>query len=622
MLTSHLVLAALDRQDTVAIVLASTGPEKPPSIAEASDPFHRLSGFSRDQVAGLKLTALASPGSETPDWKRLLAAIASGTPVRGEVCCAAPGRNPFWLGYGLTHAQDPMTGRTHPVLIARDITADRRAHQGQLSTQALLGSMVMKADAAVALLKDGRISMANPAMRTLTGFSTAELAGKFLRDLTHPEDRRQVGIMEGPQCTGGQTYRLGIRIVTKEGRAVPVRLASVLVDHSDLDKFRVVTLLPDGRIMPVAEPTRPLAPGSGAAGRLETLSLDAIREAVGDAWEAISARLLLTAEQVIKRLIRPGDVFARSASSGFVIWFNDGDEEAAAIRLAAIAREVRIRLLIEFGDNGLGEVTAVAAAVPRDGAAAPTVEQLGQHDATLRDRQGLIRAEARDLVSTMSTSPPLHCVRVVGRDGQPAGLTWADLPRDARARLERARASLPGATLAELGAASRSELLALRSAVQGIDRDIAEGRPGNWLLPIGCDAMASNSRRDQLVEALRTTPAPLRKRMVGLLSDVPADMNEAKIRGWYDLIGHFLPSVGAASAAPGLVPRRAMAPSCSLLAIDLEAGLAPDEEAAFEFAGTARAMKLPLLVRVATASEMADWRELGATLFAITANSW
>ena len=615
MVTSHLILAALDRQDTVAIVLASGGAGQPPMIVEANEPFHRLSGLSRAQAGELMLTALAYPGPEAADWQSLLQAVWGSTPMRGEVCCTAPGRDPFWLGYGLTHAQDPGSGQRHPVLIARDITAERRARQEEASTQALLGSMVMKADAAVALLRSGRITMANPALRTLTGYGVAELTGKLLHDLTHAEDRRQVDALQDKQSAAGASVRLGVRILAKDGRAIPVRMTSVLIDHSDRERFRVLTLLPEHQ----AAPAPPLAPGCAAAGRVETLSLDAIREAVGDAWEGIAARLLLTAEQVIKRLIRPGDVFARSASSGFVIWFNDGDEAAAAARLAAIAREIRIRLLIEFGDDGLGEVTAVTATVPRTGADAPTPDQLGAHDALLRDRQGGIRAEARDLVCAMSASPKLQTVRVVGRDGKPAGLTWADLPRDARARLERARTSLPGATLDGSGAAARPELHALQMAAQGLGRDTAEGRPGNWLLPIGCEALAMGDRRDQFIEALRSTPPLLRGRMVGMLSDVPADAGDARIRGWYDLIRPFVHSVGAVSAAPGPVPRRAMGAPCSLVALDLEDGRAPDEEAAFEFAGTARALKLPLLVRVSTTSEMADWRELGATLFAMTA---
>ena len=49
------------------------------------------------------------------------------------------------------------------------------------------------------LSRDGRIIYANPAVSTMLGYSTAELRGKPVRELQHPEDRER---KDPPPCPG------------------------------------------------------------------------------------------------------------------------------------------------------------------------------------------------------------------------------------------------------------------------------------------------------------------------------------------------------------------------------------------------------------------------------------
>jgi hypothetical protein len=66
MLTDHLVLAALDGQDNVAIVLPPTVPGQPVVIAEVNDAFYRLTGLPRGQIGGMPLAILTRPPTVSP----------------------------------------------------------------------------------------------------------------------------------------------------------------------------------------------------------------------------------------------------------------------------------------------------------------------------------------------------------------------------------------------------------------------------------------------------------------------------------------------------------------------------------------------------------------------------
>ena len=611
MIAGHLVLAALEAQDSVAIVLASPAPGQPPTMAEANEAFQRLTGLPRDRAAGVPLTFLTrTPLS--PEWLGLLDAIGSGQPLHGELPCRTAADVPFWFGFTLTHPRDPLSGRIHPVLVGRDSATERRIRDEQESARALLGSIFMMVDAAVVLVRaDGRISMANPAMLSLVGYSAAELTGKLVRELTHPDDIEAAAANHARQLSGGEVYRMRLRTLMKDGTPVPVRLTSALIERSHFEKFRVVTLTLDPEAKPAPSPRV-------AAGHVETISLKAIQDALGSGWEAASSRLVMVAETIIKRRLGPRDVFARQADAGFSIWFEDADTDIGA-RVAGMVREIRIRLLGEFGEGGLSSVTGVAAHVTGVlPAGPPSVAGLAEPSAQLRAQQAAMRNRARATIASLSANAPVAVARVTDRNHRPAGFAWADLPRADRQALQSALACLPEDTLATAGSAAHPELLRLQLAVTAMTQETVGDRPLTWLLPISCAALLIRPRRERLLEALRALPAGLRGRLFGLLSDIPADTGEARLRSWFDLLAPLMVEIGVMALAPDLPAGPSLRPPCRLVAIDLEAGSPPAEMEAFELMGSARRLGLPVLVRTTREAEIRDWRELGATLFAVT----
>ncbi len=597
MLADHRVRVALESQDNVAIVLEPAVQGQPPVIAEANEVFYRLTGLPREQIGGEKLAVLIRSPEVPPQWRQLLDAIDAGDALRAEVPCFTATNEMFWFGFTLTHVCDPLTGLDHPVLTGRDITVDRWKLREQASANALVALAFTKIGVPVAVVaEDGHIMTANPALVALTGYSSVELDGRHIGELTHSDDIVPASAVHTRQNREGETYRMRLIPQDKGGRAIPVWLSSEPLESASFGRFHVMTLLP--------EPTE-----EAPIGRVEQVSLQAIRSVYGEAWDKMSGRLMMTAESVIKQRIGPRDVFSRSVDAGFAIWFATGDEKETAVCIATITRELRIRLLGELGDDG--SVTARGVMDPPPRPLAPQVEVLPQ------ETPDEICSRALEVIAVLARDTPVEITRIVDRDDRPAGLVWADLPRAARLRFDTALATVSEDELAEAGL-PQPELLRLRFAVAGIKRDLVEGERRAWLLPVSAAAMLSRKRRKRLLEVLRTLQPPFHARLRGLITDVSPGHPTENLREWFDLLGPFLQGVGSMSSGSELPLPTSMRPPCGMVAIDLLAGAPPSEDAVSKFLGLARRLALPVLVRTGQRAEARHWRGLGATLFALT----
>ncbi len=96
----------------------------------------------------------------------------------------------------------------------------------------------------------------------------------------------------------------------------------------------------------------------GSAGKLQLLNLDEIKRDAGDRWEQMAEKAHTIAEQVIRHRLAPSDVLAPYDDNSFIVLFAELTEEQARLKAAAIAREVRERLLGELGVKDHGWVKA------------------------------------------------------------------------------------------------------------------------------------------------------------------------------------------------------------------------------------------------------------------------
>lgn len=97
--------------------------------------------------------------------------------------------------------------------------------------------------------------------------------------------------------------------------------------------------------------------------QLQIISLVEFREAVGEKWWRIRAKVLMIAEGVIQSHLGPDNVFARHGEDAFILIFRALPPEMASERALAVAQDLGIRLMGADHFVGLDRPLALAVAV-------------------------------------------------------------------------------------------------------------------------------------------------------------------------------------------------------------------------------------------------------------------
>lgn len=277
----------------------------------------------------------------------------------------------------------------------------------------------------------------------------------------------------------------------------------------------------------IKERLKPGGQPKGSAGKLQLIGLSAVREELGEKWAEIADRARDIADHVISTRIGPADVMAAYDKDSFLILFAELDEEEALLRAAALAREIRERLLGELKLDKPPELSAQAVALAKivsdgdlgmggdllreiDDFIATTEDVAPEEDALdddLRDELGEVRAiyrptwfVTRNLI-TIFDARPLRLLK----DGT--------ILRGAQAYPPENRASV----LFEIDRALLKQGLAdLAALVHGGGKAVVQ-------VPMHVITLMAHSR-GQLVDLIRSQRADLRKLLVIELiaSDAPA----------------------------------------------------------------------------------------------------
>lgn len=345
-------------------VLAHPGRGDGAIISYANDPFVRIARRPREVLCGSKLATLGPLFDDRAAWTALVEAIRSATRMDTEVRLSSGGIV-NWFSVGVSFQTESMTGLVQAVVVAQDITEARRAALQQSESQRLLAGIFLRVSAAVTIVKDdGSILMANPAYKRLVGYSSGELVGKNVSDLTPSEFAEAANAARANQFNDGKPYAMRLETIAKDGRRIPITLTSVALSDAE-QRLRVVTVVPldhAGVKSPPEGPGPCLPPNN--VGDMRVVSLEAFRKAFGSNWERVATRAMLKAEQVIKRRLHPDDVLTRSDEQSFAIWFSSSDEDANAAVLASAVREIRLRFLTEFGEEAAEFVSAAMGVGP------------------------------------------------------------------------------------------------------------------------------------------------------------------------------------------------------------------------------------------------------------------
>ncbi|WP_439578215.1 PAS domain-containing protein [Elioraea sp.] len=536
-----LAIPALER-DGLALVLISSTDRR---VIDTNAVLSRISGHPDALIRARGLDLFGCPDTDPVQSAALDAAIAGGKELHGELCWVRADATRFWFGFTVIPVGDVASGVPAVLFMGRDITERRRRDREEATIQAVLTQVFRHLDVAAAvILPNDCVLVANPAYAALTGYAMPELPGLSVDRLTAPESLDEARRRRAEQRRSGESYRMPFQLRRKDGSVIPVLINAVAVEHEGT-RFRVVTLHA-GRTREDAEPKQ----RQFVVGQVGLIRLDPLREAYGERWRQVENRLMMLAESVLRRRLEAGDVYARTEGGGFAIWFARGTEIDNADRVAAITREIRIRLVGEFDGDAAPGVTGHAASVPADGINAPPdpetlVSTLMERLAT---RQAELRGQVMAELAEALVAPATVQERLVGSAGGGAGMLWVTLDPGLRRRIEAARA-LAGAETAGI---PDHDLVLLGAAAEQALSDLAAGARTPTAVPVAYDTFSSAAQRRGFLAACRGLPQPVREVLTPVLDGIPPGTNPVRLMELGHELAPLFGAVGLMAEGPAL----------------------------------------------------------------------
>jgi PAS domain S-box-containing protein len=507
----------LDQSDDIVIVLEQTGHDADSVvIATANGAFCRAARHSADELTGLPFASLAATEGDPARCAEILRAVMENRSIHSELLCGRQSGPPFWLGLHLM----PVSESAPPcfVVLGRDITEALHARQQQAAIQGLLARVFLSVRAPVAITSDaGLIQMTNPALDELLGYPAGGLVVKQGLDCYAPSFREAAMTARGRQLETGKDYSQATRLLRADGSEVSAEVTSIMVQRDDLRRFRIVTILP--------RPDEP-AVAVHVAGRIKLVGLDEVKDALGSRWAAVAERAMASAEHVVRRRCRPHDIWSRSSDGGFLICFADATEEEAAFRAAAMAREIRTRLIGDGETEATATVSAIAAEVDVPHQPGRTADMLTTAvSERLNSRLAQIEARARETLREALGTTTSRLEPVRSRRTREVVAHFVRLPLQMEQRLLAAYATLPASERQGFD----FDRLVLGVAAEQAIAEIAGGGSLLIMVNVDFDLFLDRRRTERYVAACQTLDNRLRERLMLILSGMPRGCPKSRI---------------------------------------------------------------------------------------------
>ena len=576
---------ALRERGEAMVVIADPAQGEAATIQSANDAWCRLVGQA-DGLAGRPLGEVRPMALLPGQWRAFITALRRFAPIQLDLGLRVDGRE-RWLQLRLTFDEDGAGNASRALLLGKDVSKARRRESEEGGLQRLLNAVFLEVSAPVAVLaEDGGVMMSNPAFQTLLGLSADALKAKTIGDLLAADHQVAAAAARAKQLKDGARFDLLVDLLHSSGPRVPVRLTCALLDEGD-SRVRIVTALPEAAAR---------ADASGAAkpdlygapvqteGEVLAISLKAVRAACADDWQRLAPRVNLLVEGAMKRRLAPADVFSRTDEDGFVIWFESRDSARNAATVAAIVRDIRLRVVVELA----GQLQAPALAVRLGGE--PALDA-ADHDPAASGRSASLAAELQP---------------VVEQNGKVRPWCFVELPPAARRR-----AAAAGSGLAASAAADRLRCeAALTAATKQPDWQLVFVR-------VGWTSLAAPEHRRLLEEVLARAPATARARLVLVVYGVPAVPSN---RRWLDvtsplrpLLADIMPCITLAAGEQDGLTGTICAWPLTWLAFDGAEASSLPPDSYFPLIAAARRRDMTVLARAAP-GDVRDWCELGANL--------
>jgi PAS domain S-box-containing protein len=515
----RLVADALDQSDDIVVILERTGSTADGIlVAGTNDAFCRMSGYSSDVVIGRPFLMLADEAGDPAVQQAVVTAVANATSLHTELLCKRRDGSTFWFGFHIMPTGELTEFGSFSVVLGRDITARLKAGEEQKAMQELLASVFTAVDAAVAIIsEDGRFLMTNPKLMPLFGYSSEHLAGKPSTDLVADRSRDVVVRAQQQQLTDGKPYTIAVHARRRDGSEFPARLTSAMI-NGRRRRFGVVTLTPS------AEPEMPAR--IQVAGKLQLVGLTEVKSALGSRWDGMVARVMQTAEHILRRRLGPRDEFSRTSDHGFLVCFAELSEQEAAFRAAMIAREIRNKLVGQGEEPAATIVSAVTTSLPLDAGATPPSNVLAQMmEERLKANLATIHGEARQALQKAVHELRAIVEPVIGGNGSEVVAIYADLPEQKENRVYAALAALPQEESSDFDL----DALRLTLAAECCARTALQGAVGPVFVTLGFEAFNTRAKTDRYVAVLSNLDQSLQRRLNLMFAQLPPGLPTSRL---------------------------------------------------------------------------------------------
>ncbi|HTI81306.1 MAG TPA: PAS domain-containing protein [Acetobacteraceae bacterium] len=514
----RMVYETLDHSDDCVLVLekASDAADDLTVIA-ANDAFCRASGFGHEELIAQQLRALAADEVGQSRCDELEQAARDRRPVRCELLCRRKNGSPFWFGLHMMPARDHAP--TSFVVLGRDITESLRARQQQAAIQGLLAKVFLAVKAPVAIIAhDGLIQMSNPALDELLGYPPGGLVGKSAMECNAPSMRPSIQAARERQIADGRDYTAATKLLRADGSEVSVEITSTTVQREDLRRFRIITVLP--------RPESGPAMSVRVAGKIKMIGLEEVKESLGPRWNAMAERAMASAEHVIRQRCGPRDICTRTADGGFLICFSDCSEDEAALRAAAIARDVRNKLIGEGDTPAAANVSSIAASIEVPDIPGQSTDAIAAIiDERINTRLAQIEAQARDTLKAALQNRTYRFEQVHSRRTRDVVAQFVKLQVDEENRVLAAYSALSTADRQNFDL----DLLVLGHAADQALAQIASGGSRLIMVNLDFDVFLDRRRIERYIGACAALDPRLRERLVPVLYGIPKGLPKSRM---------------------------------------------------------------------------------------------
>jgi PAS domain S-box-containing protein len=296
------------------------------AILAANDASVRVFGFARAALAGARMSYLCpAAGDEVPDGPAIFVRT-DGERVDVDVS---------------SYAVD-FHGRPSRVVLARDLTGERRAQRALEASERRFRAAMHHAPIGMALLGlDGRWLEANRALCRLTGYTEDELRAVTFQQITHPDDLYADLAQVGRLLAGeAEWYEMEKRYVRKDGTSVWILLTASLVRDPEGEPLHFISQIQDITERRAAEDGL-----RRTAEHLESL--------VRTQQEVATSGLDL--ERVMEVIVRRA--VDLTGAPGASVEMAEGDEMVYRAAAGTLAGHVGLRLRIDASLSGLSVLT-------------------------------------------------------------------------------------------------------------------------------------------------------------------------------------------------------------------------------------------------------------------------